>query len=194
MTWPSYKPEPELYNEAEVARLLTTAAQKAPDLFPLMAFAFFTGARKGEMAALTRGDVRFESSSIYLHRSFGPSARKSGKPVVVGIHDQLRAILEPLAKDDPKALVFPDPRTGGMRPEHDAKHGCWGIREIAKAAKAPGSRTRGMSSGRPMRPHWKRRAPPPATSCGRSRAELDRGGHAVRERLTKASGRARGGD
>jgi integrase len=69
-----------------------------------------------------------------LHRSFRRDARKSGKRVVVGLLAQLRAILEPLAKEDPAALVFRDPRTGRMRPEHDAKHECWGIRELAEMA------------------------------------------------------------
>lgn len=137
VTWPSYKPEAELYSEGEVARLFSEAANSAPELLPLLAFAFFTGARKGEIAALTWGDINFTSDSIRLHRSFRRNARKSGKPVVVGLHGQLRAILEPMANDDSSALVFPDPRTGAMRPEHDAKNGVWGIRPLAKRANVP---------------------------------------------------------
>jgi len=137
VSWPSYKPEAELYTEMEVAQLFAEAANTAPELLCILAFAYFTGCRKGELAALRWGDVRFDTNSINVHRSFKRDARKSGKPVVVGLHAQLRAILEPLAQEDPEALVFPDPRTGKMRPEHDHKHGCWGIRPLAKRAKVP---------------------------------------------------------
>jgi integrase len=135
VTRPTYKPVKELYTPAEVAMLLSEAAKRAPDLHPLIACAYFTGCRKGELAALTWGDIDFESQSIIVTRQFnGRAARKNGEPVTVGLNPHLRDILGPLAGAD-TALVFPDPTTGKMRREHDAKRGCWGIRELADMAK-----------------------------------------------------------
>ncbi len=132
---PKYQPETELYSPAEVVALLEEAAKHAPDLLALIAAAYFTGCRKGELAALVWRDVDFEAHAITVTRQFnGRAARKNGKPIVVGMHPHLRDVLGPLAGDD-DALVFPDPKTGKMRPESDSKRGCWGIRELAEMAK-----------------------------------------------------------
>lgn len=131
---PTYKPERELYSPEEVARLLAEAAKTSPELHRLVAFAFFTGARVGEIAALTWGDIDFAGHSVNVHRSFDRPARKNGRAVVVGLNPHLRDILGPLASADDAALVFPR-ADGAMRPKYDSKHGCWGIRDLATRAK-----------------------------------------------------------
>jgi integrase len=130
---PSYKPTRELYKPEEVAALLDKGTKKAPELARMVAFAYFTGCRVGEIAALSWGDIDFQSHSINVHRSFKRDARKNGKPVVVGLHPHLRDILGPLAPIDDNALVFPD-HDGKMRRKYNSKSGCWGIRELAEMA------------------------------------------------------------
>lgn len=134
VTKPSYKPERELYTTDEVARLLSEAAKTSPSLHRMVAFAYFTGCRAGELAALTWGDIDFMSHSIVVHRSFKRPARKNGKTVVVGLNPHLRDILGPLASADDTALVFPRV-DGTMLPKYDSKNGCWGIRPLAVRAK-----------------------------------------------------------
>lgn len=132
---PAPKSKSSFYTEAEVARLLETAATHAPDLHGCIALAFYNGLRKGELAALRVGDVDLEGGRIVVSRSWKNDARKSGEAVTVHLHPHMEAILRPLVEgrgaDD---LVFPDPTTGRMRPDHDAHKGCWGLRELAELA------------------------------------------------------------
>jgi integrase len=134
---PGLNKSTEHYTDDEVARLLSTAAKEKPDLHPVIAAAYFTGARRGELAALRWGDVDFDAGKIYIRRSWASDSRKSGVAVTVGLHPHLRAILEALAAPDraPEALVFPDPVTGEMRPEFDHEDRVWGLRRVAKEAK-----------------------------------------------------------
>jgi integrase len=128
----------DFYTDAEVARLLATAAEHAPSLHGVIAFAYYTGCRRGEIAALRWGDVDLEGGRIVISRSWKRDARKSGKAVVVTIHPHLGAILAELAPEDRAAaadlLVFPD-ADGKMRRSHDSKRGCWGMHDVIKQAK-----------------------------------------------------------
>src|SRR4029077_5066890 len=83
----------EFYTPDEVARLLAEAAKQMPSLHPLVPFAFYTGCRKGEIAALQWRDVDFEGGRIIVQRSWKAAARKKGKSVTVMIHPHLDAIL-----------------------------------------------------------------------------------------------------
>jgi integrase len=124
----------EFYSENEVARMLATAGESMPDLHAPVAFAYYSGCRRGEIAALQWGDVDLEGGRIVVQRSWKSDARKSGKPVVVHIHPHLDAILRahrPAGDVPADALVFPNPSTGSMRDKFDS----WGIRELAKLAK-----------------------------------------------------------
>ena len=125
----------EFYTDREVKGLLGKAAEIAPGLHPIIAFAYFTGARRGEIAALQWGDVDFDAGVIYVRRSWNRNARKSGEPVTVPLHSHLRAILEPLAAPErpASAIVFPDPETGAMRKKYD--HELWGLPALAKVAR-----------------------------------------------------------
>lgn len=130
---PSPKSSTEFYTTDEVARMLATAAKSARSLYPIIAFAFYSGCRRGEIAALQWGDVDLDGGTIVVQRSWKASARKSGKPVVVQVHPTLGAILRAHRPKEPGAadLVFPDPKTGGMRDKFDT----WGLRELATKAK-----------------------------------------------------------
>lgn len=131
------KPTPNsvtnLYNDDEVARLLSWTAERDPALYPVVAFAFYTGCRKGEIAAVRWGDVDFNGRRIIVQRSWKRAARKSGKPVVVAMHAQLEALLLAHRGDvehDPESLIFPTVR-GCMR----SKFKNWGLDEAIVGAK-----------------------------------------------------------
>ena len=127
---PMPKSRSEFYTPAEVARLMTLAAENAPELHPIVAFAFYTGARKGEIAGLRVGDCDLEGGRILITRSWGFNARKSGEAVTVQVHPHLATILAPLvAGRAPTELVFPGPG-GKMRDEFDL----WGLDELLELA------------------------------------------------------------
>jgi integrase len=115
----------EFYTPDEVARMLAKAAEKMPALHPLVAFAFYTGCRKGEIAALQWRDVDFGGGRIVVQRSWKVAARKKGKSVTVMIHPHLDAILQGHQKRTGgagDALVFAD-ECGRMRD----KYALWGL-------------------------------------------------------------------
>src|SRR5262249_25423560 len=103
----------DFYTSEEAARILATAGEKFPALLPLVATAYHTGMRKGEIAALQWGDVDLEGGRIVVTRSWKHAARKSGKPVTVWIHpylgEVLRAHYKAQAPTAREQLVFPDP-------------------------------------------------------------------------------------
>jgi integrase len=136
------------YTTDEVAKLLAWAAKNDPALHPIIAFAFYTGCRKGEIAAVRWSDVDWQGARIVIQRSWTRDARKSGVPVVVNMPAHLSAILAALqrrTKGEGEALVFPDPATGGMRAKHNDRGervgkgrsgnrtGLWGL-DVAIAA------------------------------------------------------------
>jgi integrase len=124
----------EFYTPDEVKRLIATAAKESPALHPLVAFAFYTGCRKGEIAALRRRDIDFTGGRIVVQRSWKIAARKKGRSVTVMIHPHLDAILRKhlAARGDAPGdtLVFPDPN-GRMRDKYDLR----GLDELVTAAK-----------------------------------------------------------
>lgn len=126
----------EFYRPDEIARMLATAANESPALHPIVAFAFYTGCRKGEIAALQRRDIDFDGKRIVVQRSWRFAARKKGRSVTVMVHPHLDAILRAhvAAQGDapPDALVFPGVN-GRMRDKYDL----WGLDELITAAKVP---------------------------------------------------------
>lgn len=83
----------DYYTEVEVAQLFDWAARHNAATHALLATAFYTGMRRGELAALRWGDVDFDGGRILVQRSWSRKARKSGRPVVVALHPHLSAIL-----------------------------------------------------------------------------------------------------
>lgn len=130
---PDYHSKNDAYRDDEVARLLSTAAETGSDLYPIIACAFYSGMRKGELAALQRGDVDLYSGRIDVSRSWTTNERKSGQPVTVHVHVLLGSILRAhfTAQGDrpADALVFPD-ANGRMRDPYDL----WGLDELIKLA------------------------------------------------------------
>ena len=121
------------YSDDEVAKLLAWAAEHDPDLHGIIAFAFYTACRKGEIAALRWSDIDWQGARIVVQRSWKRQARKSGQPVVVNMHPHLAAILSALQSrtaGEGEELVFPDSR-GLMRDKYDL----WGLAEAITATK-----------------------------------------------------------
>jgi integrase len=131
---PKYKENNDYYRVDEVARLTAKAAEKMPDLYPIVSLAFYGGLRKGELAALQWRDVDLEAGRADVSRSWKHDERKSGDTVVVHFHPRLLAILkahhDEQTPESPEALVFPDPRTGKMRDEFDL----WGLDKLIELA------------------------------------------------------------
>lgn len=122
----------EFYRPDEVARLLAKAAEVMPVLHPLVAFAFYSGCRKGEIAALQWRDVDFAGARIVVQRSWRAAARKKGRSVTVMIHPHLDAILRAHHERTGgagEALVFPG-ADGRMLDKYDL----WGLDELIKIA------------------------------------------------------------
>lgn len=131
---PTPKSRSEFYSSDEVARIMTKAAEHAPDLHPMIALAFYSGARKGELAALQVGDCDLEGGRIVITRSWEHDARKSGEAVTVQVHPHLAAILAPLLSGrKPGELVFPDKR-GQMRDRYAKRNRNWGLDKVLKLA------------------------------------------------------------
>lgn len=135
-----------LYNDDEVAKLLAWAAENDSELHPLVAFAFYTGCRKGEIAALRWSDIDWQGARVVVQRSWKRPARKSGKPVVVNLHAHLVAILAALQQrtgGEGEQLVFPAPPTRKKRrTKPDAPNGwmrdkfdLWGLDKAIAAKK-----------------------------------------------------------
>ncbi len=115
----------DFYSDDEIGRILAYAAEHDHELHALVAFAFYTGARKGEIAALNWGDVDFGGARILVSRSWRRASRKSGKALVLAMHPHLSAILTARRKVSFSAgdsLVFPT-LTGVMR----SKYELWGL-------------------------------------------------------------------
>jgi integrase len=130
---PKYKSKSDYYRDDEVARLLAEASKQKSDLYPIIATAFYSGMRKGELASIQRGDVDLDGGRIDVSRSWTASARKSGEALTVHIHPHLDAILrahiEAQGERETTALVFPD-AGGKMRDPFDL----WGLDELITAA------------------------------------------------------------
>lgn len=104
-----------LRSDAEIRRFLGAAEDEGQMIHALYASAVLTGAREGELAALTWGDVDFERRLITIQRSFeGPTKAEDVR--YVPILDELLPILRAWRLRNPNGLLFPNQR-GTMHTE-----------------------------------------------------------------------------
>lgn len=156
------KPEPIALNEAEMAALLNAARHPSdrakrsggpsadPWFYPAVAFAMYTGARRGEVLGLRWSDVDFESNTVSIRRSLTRTHSrglffkepKNGKARTIAMPATLTAILTQHRaaqnkerrilgagyKDDDLAFARPDGSIVNPR--------CFGNRVIELAARA----------------------------------------------------------
>ncbi|OGQ96173.1 MAG: hypothetical protein A2284_05985 [Deltaproteobacteria bacterium RIFOXYA12_FULL_61_11] len=93
-------------------RFLTFARNRDWELYRVIAFAVHTGLRKGEVQALTRGDLDFTRRRIMVHRNYCDKTKKineftKGKrPRVVPMNEMVVEILREVQMREPEALVF----------------------------------------------------------------------------------------
>jgi integrase len=99
----------------EIRRFLDAAEREGELVHACYSTATFTGAREGEIAALTWDDINFETRLITIQRSFdGPT--KAGDARYVPILDVLLPVLRRWRLRCPGKLVFPN-ANGGMQCE-----------------------------------------------------------------------------
>jgi len=101
----------DFLSQEEVANLLSWAAQRRPDEYPLYATAAYTGMRFGELAGLRWTDVDFEMSRIHVRRSYR-TLPKSGKQRTIPMSPHLAPVLRAWKERCPATdenLVFPAP-------------------------------------------------------------------------------------
>lgn len=99
----------------EVAQLLAYTREHAPDVYPMLAAAIYTGMRKGELFGLRWIDVLLDRGVIHIAHSYGQTP-KSGKWRPVPLHPALAPILrEWKRRCPPGALVFPRVLARGQR-------------------------------------------------------------------------------
>lgn len=122
----------EHYTPEQVAALMS-----GPDPHPVIAMAFYTGMRKGELFGLTWACVRFDLGRIEVRKSFdGPP--KNGKPRVIPLHPELAPILrawQSRCPPTPQGLVFPLRTNRGYRPAVQTDTG--DLRLVLTAAGCP---------------------------------------------------------
>jgi integrase len=137
---PKYAERNDHYTTVEVRNIIAKAKEVAPDLYPIVVFTYYCGARLGEFASLRWGDVDLVGGQAVLARSWHDDERKAGDRVTAHFNPHLLAVMkEHYAKQgrpSGDALVFPNPKNGLMRPKHDAPGECWGLREVVELAKA----------------------------------------------------------
>lgn len=99
----------EYLTEEDVARLLAYARAQAPDLYPMIAMALYTGMRKGELFGLCWRDLDLRGRRLDVLHSYR-ELPKGGKPR----HLRLPSDLQPILSDwrsrcpaTPEGLVFP---------------------------------------------------------------------------------------
>jgi integrase len=103
-----------LSNE-EISQLLGHTREHAPDVYPMIATAIYTGMRKGELFGLRWIDILFDRGTIHVAHSYDKTP-KSGKWRPVPLHPALAPILrEWQRRCPPGPLVFP------IVPERGAK-------------------------------------------------------------------------
>ena len=91
----------------EVTKLLAYARSHAPDVYPMVAAAIYSGMRKGALFGLRWIDVLFERSVIHVAHSYGKTP-KSGKWRPVPLHPALVPVLRIWQQRCPTGpLVFP---------------------------------------------------------------------------------------
>ncbi|MFO0575566.1 MAG: site-specific integrase [Polyangia bacterium] len=118
----------------EVAKLLAHTRERAPDVFPMIAAAIYTGMRKGELFGLRWIDVLFDRGVIHVAHSYG-KAPKSGKWRPVPLHPALAPILrEWQRRCPPGPLVFPIVSERGASPRMGTADDMLGLEELLQAA------------------------------------------------------------
>lgn len=100
----------------EVAKILAHAREHAPDVFPMIATAIYTGMRKGELFGLRWIDVLFDRGVIHVAHSYWKTP-KSDKWRPVPLHPALVPVLRDWQRRcPPGALVFPVVPGRGRKP------------------------------------------------------------------------------
>jgi integrase len=156
------KPEPIALNETEMAALLN-AARHPPErdkrsggpsaeqwFYPAVAFAIYTGARRGEVLGLRWADVDFESNTVSIRRSLTRTHSrglffkepKNGKARTIAMPSTLAAILKQhrAAQDKERSILgagYKDDDLVFARPDGSLVNPrCFGNRVIELAARA----------------------------------------------------------
>ena len=118
----------------EVAKLLRYSQQHAPDVYPMIAAAIYTGMRKGELLGLRWIDVLFDRGLICVAHSYGKTP-KSGKWRPVPLHPALGPILrEWQRRSAPGSLVFPVVVERGRKSRMGTPDDMLGIESLLRAA------------------------------------------------------------
>lgn len=106
-----------LKNEVEIHRFLASArAEDDPTVFYMYATAIYTGARAGELAALTWRDISFDRGSILISKSWSSTSTKNGKSRFVTIFDPLMPLLKEWRLRNPLPIVFPNQLGNRLQP------------------------------------------------------------------------------
>ena len=75
---PQYRPEVEVYNEAEVKQILSALLDEPIYIRAIIEVAFFTGCRRGEIVGLKWSDIDFENHRLFVRRSiYKPQGEKA---------------------------------------------------------------------------------------------------------------------
>jgi integrase len=117
-------------DKQEVANLLEHTEISAPDVYPMVATAIYTGMRKGELFGLRWRDVHLDRLKIDVMRSYD-TLPKSGKARHLPMHPALAPILRTWRDRCPKTddgLVFPVDSVMG------SNYDMLGIADLIKAA------------------------------------------------------------
>jgi integrase len=130
----------DFYREEEVAALLDWCERQGKhELHALVSFAFYTGARRGEIAAVRWSDVDWSNAKIEIRRSWKKDTRKNGEGHVVNLHKQLVATLKAhrarlgMLGD---GLIFPSSKTDKdkQRTRMRTMNTLWGLDDAVKGA------------------------------------------------------------
>ena len=163
-----------LSERRRVAKLLRYSQQHAPDVYPMIAAAIYTGMRKGELLGLRWIDVLFDRGLICVAHSYGKTP-KSGKWRPVPLHPALGPILrEWQRRSAPGSLVFPVVVERGRKSRMGTPDDMLGNR-VAAALRAvtfpsaPG--TRCVTPRQSLR-HVRRQPARPAKILGHSKFEM----------------------
>ncbi len=113
--------------QAQFGALLAACSN---DLRPIVLLAGHTGMRRGELLNLRWSDVDFQSNTITVRES------KSGEPRSIPMNETVSQALLSLPRNNERGLLFPSPRTGGVRP--DVKRAfAEALKKAAKALEKP---------------------------------------------------------
>lgn len=118
----------------EVAQLLAHTREHAPDVYPMLAVAIYTGMRKGELFGLRWIDVLLDRGVIQIAHSYGQTP-KSGKWRPVPLHPALVPILRDWKRRCPQGvLVFPVVVARGQKVRMGTADDMVSIEEFLRAA------------------------------------------------------------